>query len=266
MALTTHEHIRIESGFQHRFSKERFQTEPTGGTVFYVRSDDPVKIVPNFETGGTIAGVSDIKVWCGLSGIQGSSRMSVSSIDAETGRVSLTTAPISGCSLTIDYASSPLTSDDIEQVRLRSESIINQRLSLCYDLPITPVPSMIKNLVNRLSAAFLLMRGYGTGSRNTSSDGYALYEQLMGTQAIGGGQVVQGEVNLICTPDYQLVDDDGVVIGRNDTEYTTDSTYMTGGRVVGRLYDITQENFRFKDYQADANAEQPGSGTNYGNP
>jgi hypothetical protein len=265
MALTTHEYIRTEAGFQHRFSRDRFTEElKTGATSFHVRSDDSIKIVPNFGTGSTVAGVSDVKVWCGLSGVGGVSRMSVHSVDPESGRVSLATSPDVGCSLTIDYASSPISSDDVEQVRLQAESIVNQRLSLCYDLPINPVPSIIRNYANRVASAILLIRGYGTGSRNTSADGYELWDNLVGVKVVHGKEQ-PGELELICSPNYQLVDDSGGVLRRNDTGYASGS-YQEGGRVRGRLFDITQENFRFKNYQADVNAEQPGSGTPTGNP
>ena len=273
MTLTTHEKIRTESGFQNRYLKEEFITSPedgvSGATMFHVRSDDNIKFVPEFGLGGTIAGVSDVKVWIGLSGINEVSRAVVSAIDLDSGAVTIggVLPSYTGCSLTITYSSSPVTSNDIESVRLQAESIINQRLSLCYDLPISPTPSVLISLANRLSAAFLLIRGYGTGSRDTATDGYALYEQLMGSgekqQEYGEmrSAVDVGEIGMICSTDYQLVDDSGVVIGRND-EYKIGGnfTFKAGGRVAGRLFDITEENFRYKDWQDNVDRDQPGSG------
>lgn len=268
MALTTHEKIRVEAGFQQRYVKEEFLTGATsnGATTFHVKSDDNIKFVPEFGTGNTLAGVSDVKVWCGLSGDNGVSRLAVNSINRDSGAVVLGCTPNSGCSLTISYSSSPIGSQDIENIRLQAESIINQRLTLCYDLPISPVPSVLTSLASRLSAALLLTRGYGTGSRDTSADGYALYEQLMGSgeaqQEFGEMRtaVDVGEVGMICRPAYQLVNDDGTRIPRNDEERIGGNfTYKTGGRVRGRLYDITEENFRYKEWQEDADAYQPGS-------
>ncbi len=265
--LTNHEKIRLEAGYQHRFSRIPFLNTPNGsGQVFYVNTDDPVKIVPNFYTGNTLAGVSDVSVWVGLSGVNGASQMTVSSIDVNTGAVTLSSVPSNGSSLTIDYASSPLTYNDIETARLRAESTVNQRLSLCYNLPISPVPSMIENMASRLAASFLLIKDYGIGSRSTSKDGYMLYEQLMGKNqdaysATGIGVIEVGEIGMICRPGYQLVDDSGAVISRND-EGTVNNTisYVAGGRVAGRLNNITDENMRFKQPQIDADTRQSGSG------
>lgn len=265
--LTTHEKIRLESGYQHRFSRVSFLNTPDGtGTAFYVGTDDPVRIVPNFSTGNTVAGVSDVAVWLGLSGVNGSSRMSVSSVDYEAGIVTLGVTLTSGASVTIDYASSPLTHFDIESVRLQAENIVNQRLSLCYDLPIAPTPSVLTSLATRLSAALLLIRDYGVGARSTSKDGYMLYDRLMGRNQQQNADVVVGtmevgEVGMICLPNYQLVDDNGTIIPRNDESKVSASvSYVAGGRVSGRLFNITDENVRFKEPQVDANTLQSGSG------
>lgn len=264
MAYTTHEKIRVESGFQQRFMHEEFKNSPDGSNdTFYVQSDDLYKFVPNFNTGATVAGVSDVQVFVGVSGGLGLSRMDIDSIDSDLGYVKLSNVPTSGSSLVVSYASSPIASYEIEAVRLQAESIVNQRMSLCYDLPVSPVPSYITNLTTRLSSALLLIRGYGTGARDTSGDGYALWNQLMGNGEVSNenstGILQVGEIGMICTPHYQLVDDNGVKIPRNDEDIEGNQGYVDGGRVSGRLYDITEEEFRFKDYQVDADKNQPGS-------
>jgi len=265
--LTTHEKIRLESGYQHRFSRISFLNNADGtGTAFHVSTDDPVKIVPSFSTGNTVAGVSDVAVWWGLSGVNGSTRAVISSIDPEIGMITLGVTPTTGVSLTIDYASSPLNYNDIETVRLQAESIVNQRLSLCYDLPMSPVPSALDSMASRLGAALLLIKDYGVGSRSTSKDGYMLYEQLMGKQQsayaeTGIGVLDVGEIGMICNQNYQLVDDNGSIIPRNDEDNVTATvSYVEGGRVAGRLNNITDENMRFKEPQVDADSNQAGSG------
>ena len=267
MALTTHEQIRVESGFQLRFTKNDFLETPNGGsTVFHVTTDDNVKFVPEFSTGNTVAGASDVKVWLGLSGIGGVSRMGVVSVNIDSGSVTLDTAPDTGASLTVSYSSSPMSSVDVEDVRMRAESIISQRLTLCYNLPISPVPSVLTSLATRLSSALLKIRAYGTGSRDTADDGYRLYDILMGENEVPAtrntDQVLDvGEVGMICRANYQLVDDNGNTIPRNDSnEVAGDFTYVDGGRVRGRLYDITEEPFRYKESQVDVNKRQAGSG------
>jgi hypothetical protein len=267
MALTTHEKIRVEAGFQSRFVRLPFLNEPTGSiSTFYVTNDDNAKIVPEFSTGGTIAGVSDVMVYLGLSGVVGSSQLSVSSIDPNMGSVTLSANPPLGSSLVITYASSAISSLDIETMRLRSESIVNSRLSLCYDLPIQPLPSTISDLATRLAAAQLLIRNYGTGAADTASDGYRLYDVLMGENA---GVLIRGEesevrrvgeIGLICSANYQIVDDNGNVIPRNDGTINGDNNFISGGLVNGRIYDISEEAFRRKDWQENVDRPQPGSG------
>lgn len=264
MALTTHEKIRVEAGFQSRNMRQAFKNEPGSGvTTFFVKADDNYRLVPDFGTGTTIAGISDVQVYVGLSGINGSSRLLIATVDVEQGAVGLSTVVPSGASLTINYSSSAISGQDIETVRLRAESIVNQRLSQCYDLPIAPTPSSIESLASRLGAALLLMRGYGTGSLDTANDGYRLYEQLMGRnqQVAGGGfdssstEVLElGEIGLICTPNYQLVDDSGTIIPRNDNESATAGVgFQVGGNVEGRLNVIQDEEFRFKDPKSETN-------------
>lgn len=259
MAYTTHEKIRLEAGFQQRFVKEDFLNNPNGVlTTFFVKTDDNIKFVPEFGTGSTIAGVSDVKVWIGLSGIFGVSQMIVNSINIDSGSVTLNAIPNNGCSLTITYSSSSVSDNDIEQIRLQSESILSQRLAQCYELPLTATPSMITREATGLAAALLLIRGYGTGSRSTSTDGYALYSQLMGDNEDKAGKI--GEIGMICQPGYQLINDDGTVVPRTDEQTFIDNTYIMGGRINrGRLFDISEEVVRFKPFQDDVNRNQPGT-------
>ena len=268
MALTTHEKIRVEAGFQSRFIREEFRNSPNSvDSVFYVHSDDNIKFVPEFGTGNTVAGLSDIKVYLGLSGIYGVSQLTISEVDVEQGSVRLPMVLATGTSLVISYSSSAIPSRDVEDVRLQAESIVNQRLSLCYSLPLSPTPSAISSLASRLGAAFLLMRGYGAGARDTSNDGYELYKLIMGANiglvSVGtdSESAPVGELGLICSPSYQLVDDLGNIIVRNDSDTISGAgAYVNGGRVIGRIYDVTEESWRFKDFQADVNTDQPGSG------
>ena len=271
MSLTTHEKIRLESGFQARFARDAFLSNPDGSeTTFFVGSDDRIKLVPEFGTGTTVAGISDVQVFVGLSGIQGSSQMVVSAVNVDLGSITVNTAPTSGTSLTVTYASSSISSVDVEEMRRRAENAVNSRLSLCYDLPLSPTPSQITSLATRLGSAHLLIRNYGTESQDTASDGYALYDQLMGSNQSTVGSKKEdleilnvGEIGLICTPNYRLVDDDGNLIARNDAgQNKSGGAFVSGGRETGRVYDITEEPFRYKPWQADVNRKQSGTADN----
>jgi hypothetical protein len=268
MALTTHEKIRVEAGFQSRFIRQAFRNDPDGSqTTFYADSDDNIKFVPEFGTGNTVAGISDVKVWVGLSGVFGVSRMGVSGVDISQGSVQVDTAPDSGASLVIDYASSSLPGDDIEAIRREAEALVRQRAARCYNLLEAETAPYLQNLAARYAAALLLVRNFGKSSRTTAVDGYALLDQLIGENAgiINRGTDSEvadvGEIGQICQPGFVLVDADGEIIDRtdaNDLEGVED--FQAGGRVTGRIYDITEENFRLKDWQNQANTEQAGSG------
>lgn len=270
MQLTDHEKIRVTAGFQARYNRQAFINEPDGiVTKFFVTTDDYVKIAPEFSTGNSIGGISDVKVYVGLSGVVGASQLVVTAVDPDEGSVTLGATVPSGASLMISYASSSLPSYELEQVRKEAESRIKQRLSLCYDLPISPIPSILTRLATELAAALLLSRNYGVASEDTAADGYALLDRLLGKGQIAVGQakeqasvVAVGEIGLICTKDYELIDDDGTIIIRNDADsIKSNRDFVKGGRIKGRIYDITEEPFRFKDFQVDADRNQKGSGT-----
>lgn len=270
MDLTTHEKIRKEVGFQSHFVREAFKNSPDGSdSVFFVQTDDNHKIVPEFLTGATTAGISDVKVYVGLSGIDGISQMTVTSIDDVAGSITLDTPPSTGASVVVTYSSSSVSNEDIGIIKREVQTIINQRLSLCYSTPLTTVPSSITRMASRLAGAFLLIRNYGTGSRNASADGYALYEQIMGSneQMLGRGDdndiSIVGELNMICTGNFNLVDDSGNIIDRTDESAIGAVKFTSGGRTGGRVYDITEEQFRRKDFQSEVDKNQPGSGNTY---
>lgn len=267
MALTTHEKIRKFAAFQSVFIRQAFRNEPGASVIsFFVDSDDNVKFVPEFNTGATIAGVSDVAVWLGLSGVYGTSRLGVASIDIDQGSVTLAAVPPVGSSLVISYSSSAIPDWEVEQARKEGEAYVNQRLSSCYDLPLSVEVPSVTSMATRLSAALLLIRGYGTGARDTSMDGYKLYEQLMGSnqrisQGTGSEVTEVGEIGLICSPGAWLVDEGGNIVPRNDAGNVAGSdTFVSGGRVRGRAFDPTEEAWRFKPWQEDVNRDQPGSG------
>lgn len=265
---TTHEKIRREAGMQSPFRLLPFLNDPNGSqTNFFVATDDAVKIVPDFNTGATLAGVSDIQVWFGLSGLIGLSRMNVSSINEETGQVTLGTAPSTGGSLIVSFSSSPLGYQEVEDARAQAEASLNQKLALCYNLPITSNAPYLTQLATSAAAVRLLIKNYGTGALDTNGDGYALYNLVFGqnmaliNQGTDAESANVGEIGLICGSNFVLVDDSGNIIPRNDdASIEGGGRFEVGGLVRGRLFDISEENFRYKDYQEDVNRPQPGSG------
>lgn len=271
MALTTHEDIRVEAGFQSRWLRKGFLNSPGVSTnTFYVDNREYVKFVPEFGSGGTIAGVSDVKVYLGLSGVLGTSILGISAINAEQGSVTLAVIPPVGSSVVISYASSGIPSIDVEQVRVESEATVYQRASLCYNFPLGAVAPTLGYMARRLAAATLMIRNYGQGSKGSAQDGYALYLRMIGknqtTSAAGAASsrasvLEVGEIGMICTPNFILTDENGQQIPRTDSdEVLSSGTFAAGGRIGGRMYDITEEGFRKKDYQIDVDTDQPGSG------
>ena len=273
MALTTHEKIRKYAGLQEEFIRQPFQNDPdSGSTLFYVTSDYNYRVIPYLSTGNTVAGISDVRVYAGLSGIAGMSQLTVTVVDPELGYIGVDTAVNTGVSLVVNYSSSSVSSDDIEQIRLEAENIVNRRLSICYDTLLSPTPSSVTSLATRLSSALLLIRGYGTMGQDTSRDGYALYGQIMGdNQAVanrGDGSEVLGvgELGLICTENFELTYDDGSIVPKNTDGAADAGNFIPGGDVRGRLNVIQDEEFRFKNWgNNQPNTNKGGSGRGRGN-
>ena len=163
MNYTNHERIRVASGFQSRYSKVTLLGEiDSSNTIFYVDNDEYEKIVPDFATGNSYAGVSDVKVFLGVSGGFGMSRLGVSSVDWETGMIELDTAPDTGVSVVVTYASSSVPSQDITNVGNKAEGIINTKLAECYGIPLTKEVPAVTALTEELCEAILLSQSFGS--------------------------------------------------------------------------------------------------------
>jgi len=273
MMYTTPEKVRVRAGFQNPYNRVPILGTPDGAeTTFYIDNEDPIKFVPAQGLSAMVAGISSIKVYVGLSGVLGSSQMVVTAIDDELGSFTLGTAPVVGASVTITYSSSSISNEDVDDILSQAQNLINNKLGQCYDIPLSPVPSVIERLTTDLAAFYLLEREYGAAAPDSNSDAQALYDRLFGDNSVvvrpgttTDTEVINnGELGMICTPKYVLYQNDGTLIGRKDDDISGNNTFITGGRVNGRLFDITEEPFRKKDWQIDVNQNQPGSGIPYG--
>jgi hypothetical protein len=199
-----------------------------------------------------------------MSGADGLSVMTVTAISQLDGAITVNTAPTTGASIVATYTSSAIPDSDVMTVINEASNVIQNKLGQCYSLPLTTVPSSIQRLTTELASAMLLIRNYGVQDTESAQDGYALYDRLMGnTSDIKDDN--GGEINKICSTGWQMYDDDGTLIPRSDIDLGVNTSFVSGGRVNGRVFDITEERFRKKPFQADVNQEQGGSGNDYPN-
>lgn len=242
MSYTNIKNIRVEAGFYNQHVNEVFNTPIDGTTnrlyVDYGLNGSLEKFIPTGST--NVLQASDFSVFYGLSGV-GATIVSVTAWDSQLGYVDLDTVPVSGASLSITYASSAVSGADVEQVRIEAESAVNNVLSACYAVPLSAQVSEITNLATKLATGYLLVRNYGTESTDTSADGYKLIDYVLGS----GENAGNGRLYDFCKENSQLVDDNGNVIPKNESDQVTGSN-IYNGLTGGQLFSIEEENFRFK--------------------
>lgn len=249
MAYSNHRDIRKEAGFYHLRVGEELLTTPDGSTTeFYIDPEyngDKVKIVPVGTS--AYATTSDVTINYGLSGL-GLTTIGVTAIDYTQGIVYLTTAPATGSSVTITYASSPIEATEIERHRLSATSTVNNVLSKCFAVPLTTTVSEVEMLTAKLAGAYLLIENYGTNALDSSRDGYRLLDYVLGAEDR------QGTGRLFGLCEGNLVDDNGVAIARTDTATVTGSNTVYDPYSSGALFTIKDEPFRFTEKDGDTSS------------
>lgn len=242
MSYITHERIRVAAGFQNRNAQVPFRNQADGNvTHFYVDTDDYEKIVPDFGTGNTLAGVSDVKVFVGLSGSNGLSQLGVSSIDIQTGLIEVSQTVENGASLVVTFSSSAIPSHEIDDIQQQVDGMIDMRLGECYSLPIENIPNSLKFIAEELAKSILLTRPYGINSRYTGEEVSQMVER------------VNEYFDRVCSEDHQLVDSNGNLINKLDKSASGNVKYVEGGKITGRVFDIEEEQFKKRQYQRDLN-------------
>lgn len=166
----TRQAIRKESGRQHRVSAERPSGMVNGSNKDYYtakkylvdRNDDDV-----FNASDVVAYVDGAAV-------------TVSGVNADSGKIVLETAPTNGQTVTVDYQFSELSDADIDEVRSETEDWLTRSVKGYVDVTVfanTPkknYPLIFSTIVKLYAAALILIRDYGSGADTdlTSKDGY----------------------------------------------------------------------------------------------
>lgn len=104
-----------------------------------------------------------------------SSVVAVTSVNVDTGGITLAAAPANGAVVTINYRYSPITDQAVSQVQDEAGDLVDDRL-LTIDHPATS--ATIRKIVRWYAAGLLLARDYGfqSDTQQTSKDGYKKME------------------------------------------------------------------------------------------
>ena len=161
--------VREEAGLQHEVLAESLGGTVDGSNRVFVTSFKPI-VDRNYDG---IVSTDDVIVY--VNGLP----VAISSINAVSGAITLTAAPVSGAVVTADYAYSPVKDQFLDDVLEEVQDIINERLEDITTVPFTTVPKTIRLVAKYWAAGLLLARDYGFNSDTdqTSKDGYKKIEK-----------------------------------------------------------------------------------------
>lgn len=101
--------------------------------------------------------------------------VTVSSVDADTGTITLASAPATGTRVRVYYSFSPLATDYVEGKAEEADSWVDMKVGHIIATPLSPVPAIIKTAAELYAAGLILMRDWGNRSDTelTAKDGGA---------------------------------------------------------------------------------------------
>lgn len=159
--------VREEAGHQHQQVQENMTGLANGSnTVFYVSK------LPIVDYGyDDVVGATDIIVY------DDGVAVTVNSIDANTGAVTLAAAPANGSVMKCTYRYSTVTDARVTGVRNEAIAYVQRRLNGVIDFSAWQtgeVPADIQTVVRLFAAALIMIRSYGSNTDNelVSKDGY----------------------------------------------------------------------------------------------
>lgn len=164
MAYETQQAVREEAGLQ-----SQVLAEQPSGTV----NSSNTAFVTNFKP-LVDRTYSDSVTTADLTAYVNSSSVAITSIVAATGTVTLTAAPTTGTTVTIDYAYSPLQDTYVANVIAEAQDFIDTKMQDLDTVPYTTVPATIRKICRVYAAGLILTRDYGfqADTEGTSKDGY----------------------------------------------------------------------------------------------
>jgi len=192
--------------------------EPVQGdgstTAFYTEHAPLVDL----NDSGTVT-IADVTVF-----VNGTS-VTISSIDATQGKITLSAAPANGADLTVIYAWSPADDSDVTIARAAGNGVVNSYLTKIYSTPVetvntnftgSPAEAILKEIEALISASFLL-DGRQTEDNNVI-DGSDLYKK--GIEYLE--KITERKLSLIDTTGAILAEKNSAGISSYPTQSATD--------------------------------------------
>lgn len=240
MAWSKLQDIRETSGFQF---KER-GVSADSGAVNGSNKDFIMEFFPLVDANeDDSVAVADVKAYVG------GTEVTVASIVAASGKISLQIAPAQGTTVTFDYDWSSIDDTDVTEARQEAENHIEGYLSDRYTLPPGETIPMLKNLAKRLAAAILLEKEYGTAGGR-------------GQEAKEKRKEIEKELVNIRDGKVRLIKADGTILGETSAvEPEHSNVYDADYNRTGILFDVGDENFSFADPTAVPKGLSPDEGT-----
>lgn len=164
---STLQDIREEAGHQHTQVQERMTGSANGSNAIFYVAKLPV-VDHNYDDA---VGVTDAIVYD--DGVP----VTISAIDADTGAITLESAPANGSVMKASYWYSTVTDTRVIGVRLEAIDWLQKRLNGVIDYTTwepADVPPSLKTIVRLYAAALIMIRSYGSNTDNelVSKDGY----------------------------------------------------------------------------------------------
>lgn len=152
----TNQEIREQAGFQYKERGEELTGAVNGSNKDFYTSNKP--IVDRDYSGGVDK--DDVVVY-----VDGS-EVSVSTVVAATGKITLDTAPSSG-TVTGDFDWTNLDDTVLTTFADEAHALVLAKISEVYSLPLSETPDVIKLIEKKLAAGLLLDKEYSVGGDET---------------------------------------------------------------------------------------------------
>lgn len=171
MAYSTRRQVLQRAGLFHYEQREDVSSQADGAeTTFEVANKNLID-----TTNDDTFAVADVTVYVN------NSTVTVSSVEADTGKITLASAPSGGDTVEITYGWSNFPTIDIDEFIAEADSTIDDAMKPNVATPLTgdDLTDTIQKISRWMAAGFLLARDYGghLDSEETSKDGYKAIEK-----------------------------------------------------------------------------------------
>lgn len=122
------------------------------------------------------------------------SAVPVKGVNADTGAITLVSAPANGATVLLTYRFQSVTDANVDDVICEAQDLIDTTMASVDQVPYETVPATVKKICRVYAAGLLLTRDYGFSSdtADTSKDGYKKLEMVEGKGQEGNQNYMPG--------------------------------------------------------------------------